>query len=216
VRTVTGMDTAPAWLRGSPPERIAGHTLSLRRWTDDDLDAQLEAILESMDALTHWMPWAKGYDRDVCRDFLRLAQGTWEARTTFAFSICTEADRIVGGVGLHPRIGVGGLEIGYWVRTSATRRGYASRAAALVTAAGLGVDGVQHVEIHHDRANEVSGRIPVRLGYRHVATVREERDAPGASGIALHWRMTRDRYIGSPAARIVFDETVAGDAGPVG
>lgn len=53
----------------------------------------------------------------------------------------------------------------------------------------------------------------MRLGYRHVAMVRRDRQAPGASGIALHWRMTADDYVGNPAARMVFDETVAGDAG---
>ena len=58
----------------------------------------------------------------------------------------------------------------------------ASRATALVTAVGLGIEGVTYVEIHHDRANEVSGRILVRRGYHHVATVRRDREAPGTSG----------------------------------
>jgi RimJ/RimL family protein N-acetyltransferase len=210
------MDEVGSWLHGTPPARIDGHTLSLQRWADGDLDEQLEAILESTHELTRWMPWATGYDRAACRAFLTLSRAGWDACTTFAYAIRSRAGQLVGGVGLHARIGTGGLETGYWVRTSATRRGYASRAAALATAIGLGLEGVTFVEIHHDRANKVSGRIPARLGYHHIETVARDREAPGASGIALHWRMTADDYVGSPAARMVFDETVAGDTGRIG
>ena len=51
--------------------------------------------------------------------------------------------------------------------------GYATRAAAALTDAGLGVAGVDRVEIHHDRANAVSGRVPARLGYERL------REQPG-------------------------------------
>lgn len=210
------MDDARTWLRGAPPARIAGCTLTLRRWHGDDREVQVPAILESTAALSAWMPWADGYDIAASREFLARAQAEWDTRTAFAYGIWSPHGPLLGAVGLHARIGVGGLEIGYWVRSSAIRQGHATRAAALATAAALGVDGVTHVEIHHDRANEISGRIPARLGYRHVATIDRERDAPAASGVALHWRMTADDYEGSPAARLVFDETIAGDPGPAG
>lgn len=209
------MDDVRTWLRGEPPARIAGRTLTLRRWHDDDREAQAAAILESTAALSAWMPWADGYDTRASREFLARAQAEWDARTAFAYGIWSPDGPLLGAVGLHARIGVGGLDMGYWVRSGAIRRGHATRAVALATATALGVDGVTHVEIHHDRANEISGRIPARLGYRHVATVGRERGAPAASGVALHWRMTADDYDGSPAARLVF-ETVAGDAGSAG
>jgi len=201
------MGEVQSWLRGAPPARIDGRTVTLQRWTDDDLEPKLEAILESMDALTHWMQWANGYDREVGRDFLARSQAEWDARTTFGYAIRTVAGQIIGSIGLHPRIGAGGLEIGYWVRTSATRHGHATHAAALVTAAGLRVDGVTHAEIRHDRANQISERIPRRLGYRHVETVTRDRDAPGESGTAFHWRMAVEDYPGSVAARLVAAET---------
>lgn len=201
-RYVDGMDDVAAWLRDTPPERIDGPTVVLRRWSDDDLEPKLEAIFESMDALTHWMPWAKGYNREVGRDFLARTRAQWRARTAFGYAIRSMDDRILGSIGLHPRIARGGLEIGYWVRTGATRRGHATRAAALATAAALALDGVAFTEIHHDRANGISGRIPRRLGYRHIDTVSREPDAPGASGTAWHWRMTADDYRDSAAARL--------------
>lgn len=37
-------------------------------------------------------------------------------------------DEVVGGCGLHRRVGPGGLEIGYWVHAAWTRRGIAAAA----------------------------------------------------------------------------------------
>jgi hypothetical protein len=34
-----------------------------------------------MGALTHWMPWANGYDREVGGDFLVRSQAEWDALT---------------------------------------------------------------------------------------------------------------------------------------
>jgi len=52
------------------------------------------------------------------------------------------------------------------------------------------------------RANEISGRIPRRLGYTRTGTAPRERLAPGHSGIELRWRMTADRYATSMASTL--------------
>lgn len=202
------MDDTPAWLHDAPPDRIAGRTVVLQRWRAADADEQLHAVLESLDALVAWMPWADNYDPGTGVDFLRRTHEAWEARTSFEYAVRDVEDRIVGAMGLHPRIGVGGIEIGYWTRSDATRRGHATRGAALATHAALALDGVDHVEIRHDRANLVSGRIPERLGYRHIATVERDAQARSETGTALHWRMTADAFPASPARRFAADEGV--------
>jgi len=61
----------------------------------------------------------------------------------------------------------------YWVRTDRTNRGYASAAAAAITAAGFAfVDDIDSVEIHINRANHASAAIPPKLGY-HLANEGE-------------------------------------------
>lgn len=200
------MSDDSTWLRSAPPTSIVGRTVTLRRWADDDVDEQLAAIRESADALVRWMPWADGYRRIDGERFIARMHTAWVEHTEFGYALVDPAGGLLGSMGLHVRIGVGGIEIGYWIRSSAQRRGLTTRAAALATAAALALDDVTHTEIRHDRANEVSGRIPRRLGYRHVATVTREPDAPAASGIALHWRMSVAQFPGSAAARFVADE----------
>lgn len=207
------MDETSAWLRDTPPEHVAGRTVTLRRWTLDDVDAQVDAIVTSLPTLRPWMPWATRYDHAAGMDFLRRTRDEWDARVTFAYAVRALDDRILGGVGMHARIRTGGLEIGYWIRADATRRGHATRAAALATAVAFGIAGVTHTEIRHDRANEVSGRIPRRLGYTYVDAFERTPEAPGDSGTALRWRMTADAFPDSPAARLAAPATPNGTCG---
>ena len=99
-------------------------------------------------------------------------------------------DVVVGGCGLHNRIGPGVREIGYWVRQGWVRRGIATRAAGKLTSYGLAMHGVTRVEIHHDKANVASAGVPRHLGYSFAGEVAERIDAPGESGINCRWQMT--------------------------
>ncbi|CAA9471869.1 MAG: hypothetical protein AVDCRST_MAG30-169 [uncultured Solirubrobacteraceae bacterium] len=92
-----------------------------------------------------------------------------------------EGDRVVGGCGLHPRIGPGGLEIGFWVHPERTRRGYATEAARRLVATAFAQPGIERVEIHHHPANEASGRVAAALGFTLAAEDATERI----------WRLTR-------------------------
>jgi RimJ/RimL family protein N-acetyltransferase len=99
---------------------------------------------------------------------------------------------VVGGAGLHRWVGPDGLEIGYWVRTDRTGRGYATSAArALTDAAFASSLGIERVEIHMDQANLGSVAVPRKLGY--CLQLEEDREAlaPGHTGRGFVWRMER-------------------------
>ena len=63
-------------------------------------------------------------------------------------------------------------------------------ATAALTEAGLGIPGIDRIEIHHDRANTASRGIPVRLGFSKVAERRDVVEAAGESGVEVIWQMT--------------------------
>jgi len=51
---------------------------------------------------------------------------------------------------------------------------------------------MDRVEIHHDRANAASGRVPAKLGYRRAGTCPARFElSPGDSGISVLRRPTR-------------------------
>lgn len=163
----------------------------MRSYTVDDAAALHEAILASIDHLRPWMPWASleplTFDQRI--EWLR---GVREAMGIF------EGDTCVGGTGLHDRIGEGGLEIGYWVRADHVGRGIATEAARQVTALAFVRPGITYVEIHHDKANVRSRRVPEKLGFTLVREVPDAITAPGECGICCEWRLDRSRDLRTP------------------
>jgi ribosomal-protein-serine acetyltransferase len=49
--------------RPEPDGVITRGPVTLRRWREDDLDALYRAVIESLDHLRPWMPWAAEYTR---------------------------------------------------------------------------------------------------------------------------------------------------------
>lgn len=178
-----------------PPETLSHGQVSLRRWRPGDAAALLAAVIESQEHLRPWMPWADSYDADNAAEFLRDCDANWASGEGFAYAIVV-GDQIVGSAGLHDRIGAGGFEIGYWVHSGWTGRGIATDATAALTDAALELPGIDRVEIHHDAANEASGRIPAKLGYVRLGE-RPTRDlwpaAPGDTGTDVVWQLTRSQ-----------------------
>ncbi len=99
-----------------------------------------------------------------------------------------ENESLVGGAGLHRGAGPDVLDIGYWIRSDRTGRGYATAAAkALTVSAFTLVPGVERVEIHMDLANEASADVPRKLGYRLDRQEVRPIEAPGHTGTGLVW-----------------------------
>ena len=178
------------------PGRIEGpNGLLLRRWTVDDAEALALAVAESIEHLRPWMAWI---DQEPTPIELRRAMiEAWErdlAEGGDAVFGVFVGDRIAGGCGLHRRIAPDGLELGYWIHPSFLRRGLATAVAFSLTDAALGLPGISHVEIHHDKANLASAGVPRKLGFQLLGEEPDEPEAPADLGIECRWRMDRDRW----------------------
>lgn len=173
-----------------PPERIERDGLVLRRPSEADDRALTAAITASLDHLRPWMPWADdgAGTPERRRAYLeRVAQG-WADGTDFAYLVLDPSETILlGGLGLHRRIGPGGIEIGYWVHVDHGGRGVATAAARVATEVARALPDVQRVEIRCDEANVRSAAIPRRLGYRLDRIEDDEIEAPGESGRGMVW-----------------------------
>lgn len=165
--------------------------LVVRRWQRADVPRLHEAVLESIEHLRPWMPWVEKEPMTL-DERAALVDGwapLWDAGDRMCGMFV--GDRVVGGCGLHARIGPGGQEIGYWVRVGETGRGYATAAARALTAVAFEQPAIDRVEIHHDAANVASGRVPAKLGFTWVDDVDRPIAAPGETGVHRVWRMER-------------------------
>ena len=178
------------------PELIETDRLLLRTWRVDDAEALGVAITESLDHLRPWMPWAAL--EPVAIDDRRKLIVEWDqkfrAGEDVVYGVFHDG-AVVGGTGFHRRIGPGGLEIGYWIHADYTRRGFATELSAALTDAAFTVQGIDRVEIHHDKDNAASGGVPRALGYLFVEEKAVEAVAPSESGVHCVWVVTRNDWL---------------------
>jgi ribosomal-protein-serine acetyltransferase len=166
--------------------------VELRELREGDAEAFNAAVHASLAELRPWMPWAAEEPRTVEERLELIRRWARERRDGGDHSLGIFLDgEVAGACGLHRRIGPGGLEIGYWVRSDLTGRGIATEAARRLCEFAFADPAVDYVEIHHDRANPASGRIPAKLGFERVEEHPRAPEAPGEEGIEVVWRLTR-------------------------
>ncbi|MET8150318.1 GNAT family N-acetyltransferase [Actinoplanes sp. NPDC049668] len=155
----------------------------LRRWEHAWADAATAAVRESLPELKPFLSWASdAYDAETSRTAIERAMENWDKGSAFNYGIFAGAGELVGGVDLMTRMGPGVLEIGYWMRTAYTGRGYMTAAVEAVTRVALALPGIERVAIRHDMANAASAAVAVKAGFVEVGRVESEPEAPGETG----------------------------------
>ncbi len=193
------------------PPVIQTPRLVIRCWDTADAPPLKGAIDSSLDHLQPWMPWAASEPTSLEEKAALLGEfrDDFRSGTDFVYGIFSREDgEVIGGCGLHTRVGEGALEIGYWVRASRVGRGYATETVGALTAVAFTVCGVDRVEIHIDPENEASLRIPGKLGFAEEARLRR-RLAPFAGTVERRdeviFTLFADEFAGTPAAAVEFE-----------
>ncbi len=174
------------WEGPPAPYRIETERLVIRCYDPVDAPLMKDAIDSSLDHLREWMPWTADEPQTIEEKvaLIRRFRAAFDSGDNFAYGIFAQGDRVqLGGSGLHPRIGPGGLEIGYFVRADATRRGFATETAAALTRAGFEICEADRIEIRIEPRNAASLGVPRKLGFAEEATLR--RRLPAGEGEAL-------------------------------
>jgi RimJ/RimL family protein N-acetyltransferase len=172
-----------SWEGPPAPYRIETERLVIRCWEPRDAPLLKHALDSSLQHLRPFMDWAHDEPEPVeaKAERLRGFRSLFDTGESFVMGIfdLTEV-QVLGGTGLHPRIGPGGLEIGYWVRASATRQGFATETAAALTRVGFEICEADRIEIRIEPRNQASFGVPRKLGFAEEATLR--RRLPGKAG----------------------------------
>ncbi len=183
-------------MRTLPEQAGARGRLTVRRLRPADAAALGRAVAESLEHLRPWMAWTAQEPLDLPqrRAMLEEWERDWRAGGDVTMGAFLDG-ALVGGAGIHRRIGAGGLELGYWIHPGHLRRGLATEVALRLTDAAFAVPGITHVEIHHDRANAASRGVAAKLGYELIAEVADGAESPAEEGVECRWRMERDAWL---------------------
>jgi RimJ/RimL family protein N-acetyltransferase len=163
------------------PERLETPRLTLRPPLPGDGPAVNEAIVETIDALRPWMPWATPTPSvDESEVWCRKAYADFLARRQLPLLMFLREEGSLVGSGGIPRLdwAVPRFEIGYWVRRRFEGQGYVTEAVAEMTRFAFERLSARRVEIRTDDRNERSWRVAERLGFRLEGIHRNDERAP--------------------------------------
>ncbi len=129
--------------------------------------AIFEAADESRWEIAPWGAWLHpGYCLKDAESWTAHAVEAWDAGREYEFIIFDRDDRMIAGA-----CGLNQIKqkdcfcnLGYWVRTSKSRRGAATQASLLAKDCGLKVLGLNRVEIVVAVGNEASRRVAEKTG----------------------------------------------------
>lgn len=155
--------------------------LRIRPFREDDVAAHFEAVRESIAEVSRWLPWCHAaYAIDESRAWVRSRPAAWEAGNHYSFVVEDEGGRFLGSVDINHINRTHHLaNLGYWVRTSASRQGVATAAARLGARFAFEALGLHRVEILMEVHNAASRRVAERAGAHFEGTLRHRLDFHG-------------------------------------
>ena len=160
------------------PERLETANLTLAA-TRAGMGAVVhEGLVESMDELKRWMPWARVEQvLEETETHCREEQARWHARQEIDFCFFARGTgAFVGKGGLHTiDWDVPKFEVGYWIRSSCTGRGFATEATSALVAVARDHLGAKRVEITCDARNAPSRRVAEKAGFTLEGILRQAR-----------------------------------------
>jgi len=169
----------------SVPECITTPRLILRSARASDAPAVNAAVIESLDALRPFMPWAQSAPTLVQTEGeCRRMQAKFLLREDLPMMMFERlADgregEYIGGTGLH-RIDwqVRRFEVGYWCRSRRIGQGYVAEAVEAMTRLAFLDLRARRVEVRMDDGNERSRRVAERCGFVLEGVLRQQSLTP--------------------------------------
>jgi RimJ/RimL family protein N-acetyltransferase len=172
------MDAKTGALLLDIPEHIDTPRLILHATRCHHIDETYPVVQASLDALKRWMPWAQpGAKREEMAAYFARAHAQWFTRELLDFQWHhRESGELAGKGGFHSIVwDIPKFEIGYWLNSGYTGKGYATEAVNALVAFARDVLGARRLEIASDAANAKSRAVAERAGFTLEGILRQAR-----------------------------------------
>jgi ribosomal-protein-serine acetyltransferase len=157
------------------PTSLRNDTIVVRPHEVRDIDSLFSAVRESISEISPWLPWCHpAFSKEELAGFVEVSRNGWKDGSQFQFAIFDAlTGSALGGISLNHIARANRLaNMGYWVRTSATGRGVATKAVKLVASYGFRDLSLTRIEIASIPENTASRRVAERAGAKFEAVVR--------------------------------------------
>ena len=139
----------------------------LRPYQHEDIDELFLAASESIQEVGQWLPWCHNdYTRQESSAWVESRPQAWRDGVEYSFAIIDAVSGLlVGGCGLNQfDYDRQRCNLGYWVRTTALRNGYATAATRMLARWGVDTLNLERMEIVAAVGNIASQRVAVKVG----------------------------------------------------
>lgn len=161
-----------------PRPSLETERLILQRFTKRDAPTLDEAIRVSLADLNQWLPWARlDYTTSDTTAFIRDSLQAWKEERAWDYSVRSREDprKHLGNVSFWTVSKLGKIaEIGYWVRSDETSRGFCTEAVDRLLEETFDSLGYHKVVLRIAVGNDASDRVAEKLGFTREGVLREE------------------------------------------
>lgn len=188
----------------NPAYRIETKRLVVRCYNPTDAQMLADSVSESVEHLKPWMPWAHNEPQriEAREDLLRNWRGKFDLQQDYVFGIFNrEETRLLGGTGLHTRLGGNELEIGYWIHKDFANQGLVTESTAALVKVAFEIIHMHRIEIHCDPRNLASAAVPRKLGFTHEGTLRAKTRFRDDWSDSMIWGLLESEYPSTPSVK---------------
>ncbi len=138
----------------------------MRRYRLEDESLLFEAARESIREVYPFLPWCHPeYSIEDSRTWLMSIEPGWNDNQSWSFAILAREDgRFLGGAGLNSIDEHPVANLGYWIRSSETGRGFATEVSKGLARFGFDCLGLRRIEIAMSTQNDPSRKVAEKTG----------------------------------------------------
>ncbi len=165
----------------------------IRPYTPEDARALWEAARESVAEVGRWLPWCHPqYSMADADEWIRSRAPLAADGREYTFAIVGADGRFLGGCGLNQINRIHRFaNLGYWVRTPATRHGVATEAVRQIADFAFGNTDLVRLEIVCAVGNDASQRVAERAGAAREGVLRHRLLLRGQAVDAVMYSLVR-------------------------
>lgn len=151
--------------------------INIRKFQEDDIDGFYEAVRESIDHLSSWLPWCtENYSPKDAEHWVLSAENAWLTGDDYRFIIeDLDTRKILGSVAINQVVQqhkTGNL--GYWIRKSSINQGACRVAAQLAVDFAFNELGFHRIEIQVLPDNTPSIKVAENIGGVYEGLLRNK------------------------------------------
>jgi len=167
--------------------------ITIRPLEEADADDLASAVQESVAEISPWMVWCTpDYASDHALTFIRAAMAGAAEGASYDFAVVDEAGVLCGVCGVNHVNDVDRFaNLGYWIRTSRSRRGFAPAAALAVAEWTFANTQLNRLEIVVAVHNVKSHRVAEKVGAAREGVLRNRLLVGGHPSDAVMYSLVR-------------------------